>query len=35
MPGVGVAKGAEVDADILCYDKGESRIGKDQGQMRE
>jgi hypothetical protein len=22
MPGVGVAEGAEVDADILSYDKG-------------
>lgn len=35
MPGVGVAEGAEVDADILGYDKGESRFGKDKCQMRE
>jgi len=30
MPGVDVAEGAEVDADILGYDKGESRFGKRQ-----
>ena len=35
MPGVGVAEGAEVDADIVGYDKGELRFGKDKCQMRE
>jgi hypothetical protein len=35
MPGVGVAEGAEVDADILRYDKGESRCGKDKCQICE
>ena len=33
MPGVGVAEGAEIDADILGYDKGESRFGKDKCQI--
>ena len=34
-PGVGVAEGAEVGADILRYGEGESRFGKDEYQMRD
>jgi len=34
IPGVGVAEAAEADADILGYDKGESRFGKGKCRMR-